>query len=352
MKMTFRWYGHNDPVTLEKIRQIPSVTGIVSSLYHIKPGEVWPMQEIDSMKAEINAAGLQFEVVESVPVHEDIKLGVKSRDIYIENYKETIRRLGKVGVKVICYNFMPVFDWMRSDLGKQHKDGSSSLSYDNDTVTRLNPLTLSDDLKLPAWDKTFTKEKLVELLTIYKDYTEEQFFGNLKYFLDRIIPVAEEAGINMAIHPDDPPWSIYGLPRIIGNEKNIKKFLNLNKSTNNGITFCTGSLGCNPENNLVRMIDMCKGRIHFAHLRNVLITGYKCFEETAHMSDSGSLDMYEITKALIDGGFDGYIRPDHGRAIWGEKGVNGYGLYDRALGAMYLTGLYEAISKEKQNVKR
>lgn len=345
MNLTFRWYGPDDFITLDMIKQIPTMQGIVTSLYHIKPGEVWPQEEIDNLKELINKAGLEFEVIESVPVHEDIKLGVDTRDEYIANYQETVRRLAKVGVKVICYNFMPVFDWMRSDLDKKHDDGSSSLAYDDETVQRLNPLTLADDLKLPAWDKTFTKERLVNLLTTYQSYTEEKFFDNLKYFLDRVIPVAEEVGISMAIHPDDPPWSIYGLPRIIGNKKNLKRFLDLYPSVNNGVTFCTGSFGCSKDNNLVEMIELCKGRIHFAHLRNVLITGPKNFEESGHPSVCGSVDMYEVAKALYNSGFDGYVRPDHGRAIWGEKGKNGYGLYDRALGAMYIRGLFEAIEK-------
>jgi len=345
MIMTFRWYGGSDPVTLKKIRQIPAVKGIVTSLYHIKPGEVWPDEEIIRVKKEIEDSGLSFEVVESVPVIEDIKLGAPTRDRYIDNYKETIKRLGKAGVKVICYNFMPVFDWLRSDLHSLNLDGSTSLSYDEKTVQSFNPLTVGDDLKLPAWDKSFTKERLIELLNIYKDFSEDQYFENLKYFLDRIIPTAEEAGVNMAIHPDDPPWSIFGLPRIIGNERNLKRFLELNKSVNNGVTFCTGSFGSSGENDLVKMIQMCKGRIHFAHLRNVKVTGNKCFRETAHPSEYGSIDMYKIVKTLHDIGFKGYIRPDHGRAIWDEEGTTGYGLYDRALGAMYLAGLFEAVEK-------
>jgi mannonate dehydratase len=343
--MTFRWYGAKDSVTLDKIRQIPAVKGIVASLYHVPPGEVWESGEILALKKTINDAGLSFEVIESVPVHEDIKLGAPTRDKYIENYIETVRRLGKAGIKVICYNFMPVFDWMRSDLNKQNSDGSSVLAYDNKTVNDLNPLTLADDLKLPAWDKSFTKERLVNLLTTYQEYTEERFFDNVRYFLERVIPAAEEVGINMAIHPDDPPWSIYGLPRVIGNETNMKTFLDIVKSKNNGVTFCTGSFGSSPKNNLTEMIKVCSGRIHFAHLRNVLITGDKCFEEAGHLSEMGSIDMYAVAKALRDNGFDGYVRPDHGRAIWGEKGMNGYGLYDRALGAMYLAGLFEAIDK-------
>lgn len=345
MKMTFRWYGPDDSITLNKIRQIPLMSGVVTSLYHIMPGQVWEFKEINELKKSINDHGLEFEVVESVPVHEDIKLGADTRDQYIENYTKTLRNLGKSGVKVVCYNFMPVFDWMRSNLGKKNKDGSTSLAYDENEVEKMNPLTLGDALELPAWDKSIPKEKMVEYIKYYQNFSEEKFFSNLKYFLDRVIPVAEEAGVLMAIHPDDPPWSLFGLPRIIGNADNLKKFLELNDSKYNGVTFCTGSFGSSPNNDLLKMIDIAKGRIHFAHLRNIKITGEKSFVESSHPSTCGSLDMYKIVKQLVETGFDGYVRPDHGRAIWGEEGVNGYGLYDRALGATYILGLFEAVEK-------
>ena len=167
-------------------------------------------------------------------------------------------------------------------------------------------------------------------------------------FLKEVIPVAEESGIKMAIHPDDPPWGIFGLPRVIIDEKNLKRFLSIVDSPSNGITLCTGSLGVNPMNNLVSMINTCKGRMPFVHLRNIKITGDHCFEESGHLSEKGSLDMYDIIKALYDGGFDGYVRPDHGRMIWGETGRAGYGLYDRALGAMYLQGIIEAVEKNAE----
>lgn len=351
MKFTFRWYGEKDPVTLDKIRQIPVLDGIVSAIDDILPGEVWPYNKINKIKEQAQENGLKFEVVESVAVHEDIKLGVETRDVYINNYIETMRRLAGIGVKVICYNFMPVFDWMRSNLNKLNADGSTSLAYDDIIVKNLNPLTLSDDLNLPAWDKSIGKERMKELLNIYKKFSQEKYFDNLKYFLDRIIPVAEEVNIKMAIHPDDPPWSIYGLPRIIGSKENVKKFLSLNTSSHNGITLCTGSLGCFSENNIEELIELAKGRMHFVHMRNVLITGDRDFQETAHPSDCGSLDMYKIMKKLYDNGFDSYIRPDHGRQIWGEKDNRaGYGLYDRALGVMYLAGLAESIEKGGKNV--
>ena len=345
-KMTFRWYGENDKVTLDDIRQIPCVQGVVSAIYDVPVGEVWPEENIARLKKLANDKGLSFEVVESVPVHEDIKLGNANAARLIENYKENVRRLGKAGVKCICYNFMPVFDWLRSNLAKELPDGSNALAYDHETVLKMNPLT--SELSLPGWDASYTREGLKELLAQYKDIDDEKLWKNMTVFLKEVIPVAEESGIKMAIHPDDPPWGIFGLPRVIIDEKNLKRFLSIVDSPSNGITLCTGSLGVNPMNNLVSMINTCKGRMPFVHLRNIKITGDHCFEESGHLSEKGSLDMYDIIKALYDGGFDGYVRPDHGRMIWGETGRAGYGLYDRALGAMYLQGIIEAVEKNAE----
>ncbi len=344
MKMTFRWYGLNDSISIESISQIPAIDGVVSAVYGVPVGEVWGEDKIIALKNTANANGLNFEVVESVPVHEDIKLGAPTRDRYIANYQENIRRLAKHGVKCICYNFMPVFDWLRSEMARPLKDGSNALAYDESVVLALNPLNTT--LSLPGWDESYTHEEMVDLLNAYKDIDEEKLFENLKYFLDRIIPVAEECDVLMAIHPDDPPWGIFGLPRIITDKVNLKRFLDLYPSKYNGVTFCTGSWGANVNNDLIEMIHIAKGRIHFAHLRNILHTGYRKFEESGHLTSHGSLDMYKIVKALLEDGFDGYVRPDHGRMIWGETGKPGYGLYDRALGAMYLYGLFEAVENE------
>lgn len=345
MKMTFRWYGDNDPVTLEKIRQIPMMTGIVSAVYDVPAGEVWPEESISALKKKAVENGLEFEVVESVPVPEDIKLGSEKAPKLIENYCENVRRLGKAGVKCICYNFMPVFDWLRSELEHANEDGSNSLAYDDETVLSMNPLT--SELSLPGWDESYSKDELKELLNKYKEIDEEKLWQNLEVFLKAVIPVAEESGVKMAIHPDDPPWGIFGLPRIITTQKNIEKFLKIVDSPANGLTFCTGSLGADVNNDLPQMAKLFAKRIHFAHLRNIKHTDDKCFHETGHPTDCGSLDMYKIVENLLDGGFDGYVRPDHGRMIWGETGRYGYGLYDRALGAMYLTGLFEGIEKTK-----
>ncbi len=341
--MIFRWYGEDDPVTLDKIRQIPGVTGIVSAIYDIPVGEVWPIERIIKLKETIEAKGLTLSVIESVPVHEDIKTGDGDRDRYIENYCETLRNLSKAGIDCVCYNFMPVFDWTRSDLNYQLPDGSFALAYKDETVQKMNPLT--GDLSLPGWDASYTKEDMKALLEKYKNISEEDLWNNLKYFLDRVIKVAEEVHVKMAIHPDDPPWNIFGLPRIITNKKNIERFLKLYDSPYNGLTLCSGSLGVDPNNDIADMVKSFADRIHFAHIRNVKITGNKCFEEAGHKTECGSLDIFGIIKAYHDSGFDGYIRPDHGRMIWGETGRPGYGLYDRALGAVYIGGIWEALDR-------
>ena len=336
MKLSFRWYGEDDKVTLQNIRQIPGMHSIVTAVYDVPVGEVWPRESIARLKQLTEENGLAFDVIESVPVHEDIKLGKPSRDKYIANYCENIRRLGEAGVKCICYNFMPVFDWTRTQLDHVLPDGSTSLVYYQDQVDAVNPLESDSDLTLPGWDSSYTRDELKNVVAEYNAMTEDNLWDNLKYFLEAIIPVAAECNINMAIHEDDPCWSIFGLPRIITCEENLDRFLKLVDDPHNGITLCSGSLGCSNQNDVAK--------IHFVHMRNVAILE-NGFEERAHLSSCGSLDMFEIMKALHDNGFTGYVRPDHGRMIWGETGRAGYGLYDRALGATYLNGLWEAIEK-------
>jgi len=347
MKLSFRWYGESDPVKLEYISQIPNMRSIVTAVYDVPVGEVWSRESIKKLKEGIEAAGLIFDIVESVPVHEDIKLGKETRDKYIENYNENIRRLAEVGVKVICYNFMPVFDWTRTQLDKELEDGSTALVYYADQLEKMDPLT--GELSLPGWDSSYKKEDLRALFEEYSKIDKETLWSNLKYFLEKIIPVAEENDVKMAIHPDDPPFDIFGLPRIITHEANIDRFLKLVDSPNNGLTICTGSLGCVKSNNIYEMIDKysSQGRIHFMHVRNVKILDNGSFEESAHFSPCGSLDIVEIMKILHKNNFEAYLRPDHGRMIWGETGRPGYGLYDRALGASYITGIWETLGKLK-----
>lgn len=346
MKLTFRWYGDDDPVTLSKIRQIPCMSGIVSAVYDTPPGEIWPVESILALKHKIEAAGLSFEVVESVPVHEEIKLGGPEAPRLIRNYCETLRRLGAAGIKVVCYNFMPVFDWMRSDLARPLPDGSTALSYDPQAL----PGDGQEDgsFSLPGWDKSYSQEELQALLARWKGLDAETLWENLAAFLHAVIPVAEESGIRMAIHPDDPPWSIFGLPRIITGAESLRRLFSIEPSPANGLTLCTGSLGSSPGNDVVQIADEFAERIPFLHLRNVRLTGDHAFYEAPHPSRCGSLNLYGVVKALVHHGFDGYVRPDHGRMIWGETGKPGYGLYDRALGAAYLCGLFEAAEAEEE----
>lgn len=348
MKLSFRWYGEEDKVTLENIRQIPGMHSIVTAVYDVPVGEVWSRESIAKLKKQTEEAGLHFEVIESVPVHEDIKLGMPSRDRYIANYCENIERLAEAGIQCICYNFMPVFDWTRTQLDHMLPDGSTSLVYYQEQVDMVNPLAKDSDLTLPGWDASYSREELKNVVAQYNSMTEEDLWDNLRYFLKAVIPTAAACGVNMAIHEDDPCWSIFGLPRIITCEENLDRFLKLVDDPHNGITLCTGSLGCSAKNDVVKMAGKYAaiGRIHFVHARNVaVLEDNRGFEERAHLSACGSLDMFAILKALHDNGFDGYIRPDHGRMIWGETGRAGYGLYDRALGATYLNGLWEALEK-------
>lgn len=250
MKMTFRWYGNSDPISLEYIRQIPGCSGIMAMMDDFKAGEVWDKEIFKAFVEKVNAAGLEVEVIESINVHEDIKMGLDTRDQYIENYKQSIRNVAECGVK-------------------------------------------------------------------------------------------------MAVHPDDPAWPVFGIPRITHTLEQLEKIVNLVDSPSNTLCLCTGSLGSDPNNNLPEIIREFgkRNKIGCAHVRNIKFLGERNFYESSHLTSAGSLDMFEIMKAFHNTGFDGYIRPDHGRMIWGEKGRSGYGLYDRALGLTYLNGLWEALEK-------
>ena len=355
MNMTLRWYGTGfDTVTLKQIRQIPGVTGVITTLYDSVPGEAWEAEKIAALKKEVEAAGLLIHGIESVNVSDAIKAGTPERDRHIENYITTLERLGRADIHMVCYNFMPVFDWTRTELARKRPDGSTVLAYTQETVDRLNPdemfSSISGDMNgtvMPGWEPE-RMAKVKELFTLYKDVDNEKLFANLKYFLEAIMPVCNQYDIKMAIHPDDPAWSVFGLPRIIINKENILRMMKMVDDPHNGVTFCSGSYGTNLNNDLPDMIRSLKGRIHFAHVRNLKFNSPTDFEEAAHLSSDGSFDMYEIMKALYDIGFDGPIRPDHGRMIWDEVAMPGYGLYDRALGATYLNGLWEAIVKSNR----
>jgi mannonate dehydratase len=345
---TFRWFGPGDAIPLTSIRQIPGVRGVVSALYDVPVGAAWTTERLGSLKARIEDAGLSFAVVESIPVHEDIKLGRPSRDRWIDAYCASVGALGELGIPVLCYNFMPVFDWMRTDLAHRLPDGSTALAYDDGALAAVDLSRGTGEL--PGWAAAYSAAELQSLLAAYRDVDAERLWDHLAYFLERVVPVAERAGVRLALHPDDPPWPIFGLPRIITDGNALDRLVRLADSPANGVTFCTGSLGANPDNDLPAMVRRIggMGRIHFAHCRNVRVTGVRRFHETAHPSASGGVDLFQVLRALHEVGFEGPMRPDHGRMIWGETGRPGYGLYDRALGITYLQGLWEGLLKNDQ----
>lgn len=355
MNMTLRWFGSKfDSVTLSQIRQIPGVKGVITTLYDTVPGEEWNKDEIHALKKEVEDSGLKIMGIESVNVCDAIKVGASDRDKYIDSYIKTLTYLGEEDIHTVCYNFMPVFDWTRTELARLREDGSTVMAYTQDAVDKINPDDMFNSLKgdcngfvLPGWEPE-RMAQVKELFELYKDVDADKLFDNLVYFLKAIMPVCDKYDINMAIHPDDPAWSVFGLSRIITNKDQMLKMLKAVDNVHNGITFCTGSYGTSLNNDIVDTIHALKGRIHFAHVRNLKFITPTNFEEAAHLSSDGDFDMYAIMKALYDIGFDGIIRPDHGRMIWGEKAMPGYGLYDRALGAMYLQGLWEAIDKNSK----
>ena len=318
MEMTLRWYGSKfDTVTLQQIRQIPGVTGVITTLYDTQPGEVWSQERIHALKEEVEAAGLRISGIESVNIHEDIKLGKPSRDQLIANYIETLENLGKEDIHMVCYNFMPVFDWTRTELARVLPDGSTALAYTQKAVDELIPEKMFESIAgdtngsiMPGWEP----ERMAHVKELFEEYRP-----------------------------------VFGLPRIITCKENILRMMKMVDDPHNGVTFCAGSYGTNLNNDLPDMIRSLKGRVHFAHVRNLKFLDPNPealnFEEAPHLSRCGSFDLYEIVKALHDIGFEGPIRPDHGRMIWGEVGMPGYGLYDRALGACYINGLIEAIEK-------
>lgn len=355
MQMTMRWYGSQyDTVTLQQIRQTAYVKGVISTLYNKMPGELWTYEEIMALKNEVEAAGLTLPGIESVNISDAIKTGAPERDKDIDAYIKTLENLGKADIHMVCYNFMPVFDWTRSELARVREDGSTVLAYNQDTVDMIDPehmkesvAKMSNGFVMPGWEPE-RLDHLKELFEMYKDVDADKLFNNLVYFLEAIGPVCEKYDIKMGIHPDDPAWPIFGLPRIMTGKDSVTKLLDAVDKPYNGITLCTGSFGSNQNNDICEIIKACRGRIPFAHVRNLKYNSPRDFEEAAHLSTDGSMDMYKIMKTLHDTGFDGVIRPDHGRMIWDEVAMPGYGLYDRALGATYLNGLWEAIVKSER----
>ncbi len=358
--MVFRWFGEgNDSVSLSEIKQIPGVEGIVWALHDIPAGEVWPLERIKEVKKQADEYGFHIEVVESVNIHESIKLGTKERDHFIANYIQTIKNLAAVGAKVICYNFMPVFDWVRTDLFGKLSDQSTALFYEKAKVENMDPIELVEKIAtnptytMPGWEPE-RLDTLKELFATYQSITEKDLMDHLQYFLEKVIPVCEAHDIKLAIHPDDPPWPVFGLPRIVTTQKQLQEIMNLVDSPYNGITLCSGALGVREDNDIVAMIQQFQDRIPFAHIRNVELRENGDFIETSHRTEDGSIPIDQIIKAYHDIDFQGYVRPDHGRHIWNESCRPGYGLYDRALGIMYLWGLWDAYQqlngKDESNV--
>ena len=352
MQLSMRWFGaKHDTVPLKYIRQVPGLVGVVTTLYDTLPGQVWDKDAIQAMKAEVEGHGLRITGIESVNVHDAIKAALPQRDMYIDRYIQTLTLLGEAGIDMVCYNFMPVFDFTRSDLNKPREDGATVFAYDQALIDQLDPQRMNDYMEgisqgyvMPGWEPERVGE-LTRLFTLYRDVDDRKLFDNLVYFLKALMPVCHKYGIRMAIHPDDPAWPVFGLPRIVSGKEGLLRILSAVDDPHSGVTLCTGSLGSNPENDIPDIIRSLAGRVHFAHIRNVRHTAPGVFEECAHLSRDGSLDMYAIIHAFYHSGFRGVVRPDHGRAIWGEQAMPGYGLYDRALGCAYLSGLWEAVEK-------
>ena len=339
--MAIRWY---DNISLKHISQIPNVFGIVTSLYNKKPGEVWELEEINELVNKAKENNLKIYAIESLNVSEDIKLNTPLRDKHIANYIESLRNLAKADIRLVCFNFMPLFDWTRTNLYKEKEDGSIVLEYNQKEFVGKDINYLLDmnnyHSSLPGWNN---KEDLIKYYDLYQNISEEELFNNLIYFLKAIMPICNELNINMTLHPDDPAFSIFNIPRIVNNKENIKKIFDEVNDMHNGLTFCSGSFKTNSDNDLIDILNTFKDRINYVHLRNIKYIDDNTFEETSHLSSDGDINIYELLKTLYKNNYEGIIRPDHGRTIWDEDAIPGYGLYDRALGAMYITGILEAL---------
>jgi mannonate dehydratase len=396
LEETWRWFGPKDPVTLKEVKQT-GAKGIVSALHHIPRGEIWSVDEILDRKKLIEAEGFRWSVVESLPVHEDIKKRKNRYQYYIENYKRSIENLGKCGIDTICYNFMPVLDWSRTDLEVINKDGSISSGFEAKVFTAFDlfilkrpgaerdynkdqyaeaeeffktlsstqkeKLTQTILLGFPGSLESYTLEEFKSAVTAYNKINEAELHHNLYTFIKEIIPVAENAGIFMAIHPDDPPWKLLGLPRVVSNQKDIGQILGAYNSPANGLTLCTGSLGAGFENDLVEIVERFSDRINFIHLRNLNRNETGNFTEEHHLE--GQVDMYRVIKALLieqkkrieSGRKDNRMpmRPDHGHLMLPDQNKEGiypgYSLFGRMRGLAELRGMQLAIEHSLEGHK-